>query len=112
MAVFDRVLATADGRGYAPAANPRNVTTDEREAPGAEARRLAGGAEGARGARILWRATNGQVAVKCIERAALEQWIANHHGHLNEDPFKEVAVMAYIASQGGAPYVLLSADLR
>ena len=104
--VFDRVLATADGRGYALVANLQNAIYGrvrrgvELERVPAEAARVHG-ADG-----ILWRATNGQVAVKCIERAALEQWIANHHGHLNEDPFKEVAVMEYIASQGGAPYVL------
>ena len=104
--VFDRVLATADGKGYALVANLQTAIygrvrkgVELERVPAEEAR--AHGADG-----ILWRATERQVAVKCIERAALEQWIANHHGHLNEDPFKEVAVMEYIASQGGAPYVL------
>ena len=104
--VFDRVLATADGRGYALVANLQTAIygrvrkgVELERVPAEEAR--AHGADG-----ILWRATERQVAVKCIERAALEQWIANHHGHLNEDPFKEVAVMEYIASRGGAPYVL------
>ena len=104
--VFDRVLATADGRGYALVANLQNAIYG-RVRRGVELERVPAEAARAHGADgILWRATNGQVAVKCIERAALEQWIANHHGHLNEDPFKEVAVMEYIASQGGAPYVL------
>ena len=104
--VFDRVLATADGRGYALVANLQNAIYG-RVRRGVELERVPAEAARAHGADgILWRATNVQVAVKCIERAALEQWIANHHGHLNEDPFKEVAVMEYIASQGGAPYVL------
>ena len=104
--VFDRVLATADGRGYALVANLQNAIYG-RVRRGVELERVPAEAARAHGADgILWRATNGQVAVKCIERAALEQWIANHHGHLNEDPFKEVVVMEYIASQGGAPYVL------
>ena len=104
--VFDRVLATADGRGYALVANLQTAIYG-RVRKGVELERVPAEAARAHGADgILWRATNVQVAVKCIERAALEQWIANHHGHLNEDPFKEVAVMEYIASQGGAPYVL------
>ena len=104
--VFDRVLATADGKGYALLRNLERAIYG-RVRYGVELERVPAEAARAHGADgILWRATNGQVAVKCIERAALEQWIANHHGHLNEDPFKETAVMEYIASQGGAPYVL------
>ena len=104
--VFDRVLATADGKGYALLRNLERAIYG-RVRYGVELERVPAEAARAHGADgILWRATERQVAVKCIERAALEQWIANHHGHLNEDPFKEVAVMEYIASQGGAPYVL------
>jgi len=53
-----------------------------------------------------WRATETQVAVKCIERGKYEQHVARHRGRLNEDPIKEVAVMEFMARQGGAPYCL------
>ena len=45
---------------------------------------------------VQWRATERQVAVKCIERSKYEQHVARHRGQLNEDPIKEVAVMEYI----------------
>lgn len=53
-----------------------------------------------------WRATGGQVAVKCIERRTYDQHLAHHQGLLNEDPIKEVAVMQHISRRGGADNVL------
>ena len=97
--VFDRVLATADGRGYALVENLINCIYG-RVMQGVELERI-DGADG-----ISWRATERQVAVKCIVRREYERRIASQRGQLNEDPFKETAVMEYIASRGGAPYVL------
>ena len=60
---FDRVLATADGRGYALVANLQTAIYG-RVRKGVELERVPAEAARAHGADgILWRATNVQVAV-------------------------------------------------
>ncbi|KAH8057569.1 serine/threonine kinase [Aureococcus anophagefferens] len=108
---MEHVLVTADGRGFGLVRNLQTCIYGkvrhgvELEPTGAAAARggifglgSAGGAP--------WRATEREVAIKCIERAKYEQHMARHAGRLNEDPIKEVAVMNYVASAGGARYVL------
>ena len=113
---LEHVLATSDGRGYGLIKNlqtciygrVRHGVELERIAPEEQSGGLFGGIQRTLGGQqpVQWRATERQVAVKCIERSKYEQHVARHRGQLNEDPIKEVAVMEYICSKGGAPYVL------
>lgn len=111
---MDHVLATSDGKGYGLVRNLQTCIYG-RVRHGVELERIpseevSGGLFGAVRQMttdpVLWRATERQVAVKCIERTKYEQHVARHRGQLNEDPIKEVAVMEFIAQEGGAPYVL------
>ena len=108
---MEHVLVTADGRGFGLVRNLQTCIYGkvrhgvELEPTGAAAAR--GGIFGlGSGGGAPWRATEREVAIKCIERAKYEQHMARHAGRLNEDPIKEVAVMNYVASAGGARYVL------
>mmetsp|Transcript_4594 Transcript_4594/g.13538 ORF Transcript_4594/g.13538 Transcript_4594/m.13538 type:complete len:467 (+) Transcript_4594:231-1631(+) len=103
----DHVLVTTDGRAYGLVRNLQTCIYGQVR-HGVELEPAEGGGGGLFSVmrRPAWRATDRQVAVKCIERPKYQQHMQRHGGRLNEDPIKEVATMEFIARRGGAPHVL------
>lgn len=93
--VFERVLDTGRGVGYGFVRQLQPCIYG-RVRSGLELRLVNG----------IWQATGTLVAIKCIERTKYERMVESHAGRLNEDPIKEVAVMQFIATRGGARHVL------